>query len=275
MFRQRLTQPVEVVGRNYFGLASRMLICPTNRPGWYWNVLGKEIPITPNMIEGRKRRVAIKDPDSNTSINVFEHIGVLRALGLDGVVFSSDPWPPYDGCAQTLWDALSPYTTMGRQTIPWSTVPYEFVGMCSNRKRYTRIQPNNQKRLYVTVVVDYPSLGRHELQFEVSDTQEEVVDKGFISVGSQGWPRGLYPLSKTASLLHWPHHKNIVWPQHYRPDETIRKFAEHRMLDVLGDISLLFPQGGMLSANILSHCSGHEADVEVVKHFARNKLIPL
>ena len=275
MFRQRLIQPVEISGKNYFGLPSKIIIRPRNKPGWYWDVDGKEVPITPNMLQYRKRRVVIVSPDSKTCINVFEHIGVLRAFGIDGITIKTNSWPPYDGCARTLLSEIKPFLFTGSQKVEWKTVPHEFVGKYPNPNRYTKIQPNYQKQLDITVVINYQSLGKYKLRFVISDTDNGCVNEDILSIGSQGWPRNLYYISKIVSFFGWPHHSSIVWPQENETDETIKQFAKHRMLDVLGDFSPLFPKGGMLSATITSYCSGHEADVKAVNYFANKKLICL
>ena len=149
MFRRYLLETVHISGRDYFGRNAHMKIGPTTETGWYLGYGENDIPLSPHMLEYKWRRVRLKDPKSKTKINVFEHIGVLRAFGLDKIRISSSSWPPYDGCAQTLWNALEPHLMISRHELIWKSIPHEFVGKCANPNRYTEIRPNGKKELNV------------------------------------------------------------------------------------------------------------------------------
>lgn len=110
------------------------------------------------------------------------------------------------------------------------------------------------------VIINYPGLGTKSESF--SFPNDDLLEM-LCGVPNQGWPKWFYYISRIASVFGWPHHNTVAWVQELGKEETLRLFLLHRVVDLLGALSLLC-RDGLLSARVVSQCSGHEADLQTI-----------
>src|SRR3989338_8503885 len=274
----KLEKTTRILGRDYFGRKSFIIFTPTRSPGWYWGMPnGNTMEIQPTMLQHNPRRLALVH--DKAKIEFFEHIGALRFIGLSGVMMESSPWPPYFGRTHELWEALKPNCVESGESIRWVTPQTSATWSYAQtyhdlQSRFTEITPSEEKKLRITITIDYPRLGEYEKTYTIPDI--ELLEEIF-QAHSQGWPSWPHKPSKLfAAVPFRPSHECITWPQEYPRRKALRLFAEHRLLDLLGALSVLLPPHGMLAGNIRSMCSGHKADYEVVQHIhTKGGLVPL
>ena len=274
----RLEKTVHIAGHDYFGRTASITFMPIDAPGWYWKMPdGSAIEIEPSMLRHNSRRLTLVH--DNTKMEIFEHVGALRFMGLSGVLIESSPWPPYFGRTHELWQALKPQCKETDEPIRWVTPRahtfWSYPQTHRNLKcRFTEMWPNKTKRLKITIEIDYADLVKDEKVYDIPN--KELLEQ-ILQAHSQGWPSWLHGPS---TLLEWfpfrPRHECITWPQEHPQKKTLRLFAEHRLLDLLGALSVLLPADTMLSGNIRSVCSGHEADYHVVEQIReKGGLVPI
>ena len=216
------------------------------------------MPINSDLLHHNQRRLNLICGSSR--LELFEHIGVLRWLGLDGVVVRSPRWPPYIRSGE-MWEQLQSHCTPNlNATIPRVTVGQTIESTYpGGSRRYTKISPSRDDLLEVTLVIDYPGVGRKELHYVDSDPLDTALLAYFI-----GWPPAMHYVSRGFGAIGWPHHQRIQWSPENSPDATLAHWANHRLIDLLGALSVIHPTG-LLAGHVESYCSGHAADLEVIK----------
>ena len=265
-----LKKPIRIKGSNFFGFRSELYLRPHSFADkkWRWRTARKDcIPITPLIAKFSTRRILLVH--GSDSLQIFEHIGAVRFTGLIGVeaeVFGFPRClPPYDGCALEIWKAVKPYrishgTVLPRYTVSKS-VQWTYPEKRGGQQAYTRIEPDKSGELVVAVFLSFPKYGTHE---EVFRFPNDALMESVLAAKTPGLPGYLRPVSRAASLLGWPHHSHIYWPNKADTATLLGDFARHRVLDVLGALSLLC-NDGLFSGRVISRCSGHRADIEAVK----------
>ena len=272
LHRITLTEEVKVTGRDYFGRKAWIKFTPARQNGWWWQYHPQEKPvlITPEIVRYFFRRLTLCHQDYR--LQIYEHIGVLRFIGLDGIIISGSAWPPYHGRPYEIWQKLKPRCKVNQlSTIGWQTIaqPLRF-NYDHRRTGFLRITPTNSCCLTADIHCNYPGVGKSELRHSVPTGPIENAFK----IKSQGWPPRYYYPSLLLSKIGWPTHYAINWPQTDDPKKVAIHFATHRLIDLLGAFSLLGNPDCLLAADIESECAGHEADLSLVFQ-ANNMLVPL
>lgn len=259
----RLVDNVAYHGKNFFGRESHLILKP--RPGllWTWGVRSMDqVQISPEILKANKRRVQLVYGEK--ILNVFEHIGVLRHVGLVGVEIHGVGWPPYDGSARGLWNLVDPCIKETAEQLRLYTVkkPVRFQSSILRRGRtvFTEIHPSLDGRTTLDIFVDFKGLGEHREVFSLPNLE---LFKEICSARSLGFPSWLYYPTKMASLIGYPHFKNVCWSRSSSKEETLREIVRHRALDILGAMSVLLEEG-LFVGNIVSSCSGHAEDVGAI-----------
>jgi hypothetical protein len=257
----RLNTPVTITGPDFFGRDSLITFQPTrpHKPGFHWKYDPSKpaICISEEIASTEKRRVVLKH--DGHELNVWEHIATLRWSGLDGIEIISPAWPPYHGRTRELYRSLDEYMVRTDNEMRWCSVNEEiFVSCPDSHNRYTWLIPSEKPQLDVRIICDYPGLGKHELQWSWPENLMPA-----FSTHTQGWPKWWYYPAKLAGIFSWPHANKTTWPQDHK-NGAIEKFALHRLLDLLGGITLIHPSR-FFAGTIISHCSGHWADIKAVK----------
>lgn len=264
MYPLQLQSEVRIRAPNFWGLNGELIFRPTQATGWWWSTGNDFVPIIPAIIDNKVRRLRLLS--GNKKLEVYEHIGVLRWFGLCQVAIkSSSSWPPHFGSGLALWRAIEPFCSVANQEeIPWYTVKepirWEYPELRHGLRAFTEILPNDKPMIELDVTYSYPGVGTGTRHFCLPDNGAL---KEICTYPSQGLSWGNYYLSLVATFFGWPNHNAVTWRQEYAPEETLRRFILHRAADLLGGLSLLC-QDGLLAARVVSHCSGHKADTEVV-----------
>ncbi|MBZ9577595.1 UDP-3-O-acyl-N-acetylglucosamine deacetylase [Patescibacteria group bacterium] len=263
----RLTKEVTIKGPNLWGLKAKLTFSPLNsRYGWVWqsNRLFF-ISINPSIVDDKAWGTRLYF--QGKKLQIFEHIGVLHWFGLCGLSIRSSSWPPYYGRSLEFWQAIKPYCEEDTsKEINWYTlrkpVRWTYPKPRNNQIAFTEIRPNTKKELKIEVTCNYSGMGAWTEYFSFPDDKEL---EQLCAVYNQGWPPILYYLLKVPPFFGWPHHKTAIWVQERGKGlTTLRQFIKHRAADLLGTLSLLCRNDGLLSANVTSVCSGHKADIEAV-----------
>lgn len=265
----RLQESVSFEGMSFWNRPSHIVFSPNaNRrdPRWYWRYSRFENPveITPAIADCSKRRVRLSC--GAHVLEVFEHMGALRHL-LGGITIEGNGWTPYHGSSAHYLDVLLAHCQEADTVLPWYTIREPIRWSYSSNRggccpAHTQLRPNYQRQLAISVTCNYRGLGSTTEHFRFSSPESF---KQVFGVPTQGWPRRNFYLSRAATnILGWPHHDEIVWPQEHSAKETLRLFVRHRVLDILGTLSLLCADG-QLALDVVSYCSGHLADLKAVK----------
>ena len=119
--------------------------------------------------------------------------------------------------------------------------------------------------LEIHIIVDFPGLGRVERQYLLPLQSLDLI----LKARTLGWPpHWYYPSAIGGALGLWRHHKWIAWPQTCAADDLLEEIANHRAGDLLGALSLVF-HDKLLSGKIISHCAGHWADAQLLRHMSK------
>jgi hypothetical protein len=222
--------------------------------------------ITPSLVDRKFRRIRLICP--GRKLEVFEHIGILRWVGLNAIVLSSDPWPPHFGNGLPLWEALRTHCQKDlSKTISWQTVvdPVKWVypNLRGGKKGFTQIFPVNEQKLYLDVTFSYRPYGEITVNMVLPDELDKLEE--VFKYPAQGTSAFLHKfLFRATSHFGWPKRSTITWPQDHSKEELMRRFVLHRVLDLLGGLSLLCGEG-LFAGRVVSRYSGHQADIEAAR----------
>ncbi len=261
----RLTKKVIIKGPDFRGLRRELTFYPLeSKNGWMWWSRSFLISINSAIVDTKVRRVRLCF--EGKKLQIFEHLGVLRWFGLCGLSIQSSPWPPYYGRSSEFWQAIKPFCEENKsEDIKWYTirepVKWTYLKLRNNQAAFTEIYPNTRKELKVKIMCSYPGIGAWTDYF--SFPNREILEE-LCTAYNQCWPPYFYYFSKIASRGRWPHDKTFTLARVRGKQITILKqFINHRVTDLLGTLSLLC-RDGLLSADVTSICSGHEADVNAI-----------
>lgn len=263
----RLQRPVTITGLNYWGRMSKLTFSPhpNVKPGWWWSVSGDLVPITVGIVKTAKRRIMLQV--AGQRLHVWEHIGALRFSGLDSVVVEGTGWPPYDGGSGLYWSTLRSALISTGENISWKPVLQQSYFEYGNN-RSTTIVPA-EDGMEIDVHIDYPGLGETAVKFSLPTDLQWLLQEIFIT-RSQGWPKWPYEIMQLLEMigrpLYLPHLRpsQMTWPQVVSKEVALEQFALHRILDVLGAVSLVYHEA-LPACRVFSHCSGHFGDIEAIK----------
>ncbi len=182
----------------------------------------------------------------------FEHIGVLRAAGLEDVAFRvtserGPTWPPYDGGSWRLWNTVAEHMVEDGELVPWAAEDFTFVHP-DDPFRYARYWGNSNDYLEMTSYLKYPGRPEHRCGFKYG--RDDI--RTLVSARTLGWPPALWPVSKMGKWLapllgrKWPHHERIIWPWTTSAEEMNEETGRHRFLDALGVLAFVPPTGHYL-----------------------------
>ncbi|MEI6494527.1 MAG: hypothetical protein WCO03_00505, partial [bacterium] len=72
-------------GSGIIGGNSKVILTPTDNPGWLWDTGGNTVPISPEMVRPKFRHISLESGDSGT-IGYIEHLLPIRYFGIDEVM---------------------------------------------------------------------------------------------------------------------------------------------------------------------------------------------
>lgn len=260
MKRLILTAPVDVQGPNLFNQTSHLRLEPVDKPGWYWQVDGIDVPIGPEVADRRMRRLRLVS--GRRVLESPEHIIALREMGLDAVrVIASRRWPPHDGSAATLFGAVVPKLA-SEGTLRNVRIKNSIRCDTADNQQLSELLPSPTDYLKVDVRIDYAGVGAWALQKRFrGGLDEEVCRAQTISI----LPTPLWWILKHLPSSIWPHYHRTFWNRDPRPPRMLQQIALHRVLDILGAAALMHPAGTALVGTLVSRCGGHTTDMGLVE----------
>jgi len=283
--RFELTETVRWEGHNFWGQPRTLVVEPTTNPDWVWKVGDEDIPIRPDIMHSRKRRVALVA--NGHALHGFEHIGGMRAFGLRGVriwVVGGKRWPPYDGSMWGLWNALMPHVRQ-RGTLkphhPYIKCYQETAYVQGAHERFVDYRHSNNDRLHMRGYIDFDGLGEYEFAhtLDTYDYDRECNFRELMRAHTLGWPPYLQAAGYVASKLGWPHHRNhVMWAGSRHPYDILDEVARHRLLDIVSILNFAAPAECYLAGRVFSHKGNHAADLallQILTRFPAHKVVAL
>lgn len=259
---------VPVFGKDYRGFETEVWFTETPRDGWYWRPFeqGPLLPIEIGLARYYKVFGFIYLRHGFNSLAVWEHIAAMMYSGLTGVIVEGSPHPPYHGRVSELWDALCPNIIDTGDEVAWCRpVQRTEWRYPEQRAGFTRIEPHADPQnhsLDITIKIDYPGIGAVTKDFSFPAAWP-VLQEAF-RVHAQGYSRRKWWAACFLSMFGWPHINSICWPHEQSKEETTDLFLRHRLVDLLGGVSLA-SHDRLIAGRITSVCSGHLADLEVLR----------
>lgn len=257
MHRYTLSDEVLVCGYDFWGRSTSVLFRPVDKPGWFWQTAcGERVLIDHRIAQTKKNRIVLAS--GSERMHVYEHLGALRYLGLDGIlVVPETSWLPYDGSAALFLDACKPkFQRSGTMRFVHAAAAF-----LANGNRHVSYEATRTCGMTIEVGIDYPGIGAEHATYHAPHTSLQKV----LRTKTQGWPPYRRYAAQIASAFGWPHADSIVWPQEHDPATTRRLFAKHRALDILGALSLVGPPGTLLAGTYYSVRGGHALDVSLLQ----------
>jgi len=236
---------------------------PSPHAGWWWDI-GETalVPIDTRVVTLKKNQLVLEKNDR--SLHTIEHIMVLRWTGLDRVIIKSDPWPPYHGRPQEIWNALRPKTVLCKEEISWrNNLPSAQVRY--DRDRTLHFYQESAPALTLKIICDFPKFGWGEKDFSLSQALDSRLEKCFaarpLSFNSNRsvlrWVSyGLYCLGI------WKHHFCLAWPN--LGQSLMDELVDHRLVDLLGALAML-DQERLPAGRIVSYKGGHLLDMKLME----------
>jgi UDP-3-O-acyl-N-acetylglucosamine deacetylase len=272
--RYVLTEAVDITGLDFLGRNAAVRLEPSGKPGWYIRAGGRDVLIAAQHLHYRFRRVVLCGGSlpAHFMLQVVEHLLALRWFVDEVRIVPRTSWLPYgDSSALIFWQEL---TKAGRMRPDGHLTGVTIHGVHSEGQRKKLRDPvlyvagvaSGSDSVVIDVKIDYPiGVDSYRLKLPTSTAGAEEI----IRARAPGWPRWWYGAATVFQhTIGWPHRDSISWPDRHRPDLTLREWARHRALDVLGTFGAALRPETMLIVNILSDCAGHRPDVAVLKRMA-------
>ena len=286
MKKMKLIETVTVTGPDFFGRNSSITFTPTATPGWYLETEDQSFIAYPDgsschvgtskkfcPIDHRiaqSKPLTIQISFGTTVVNNWEHIGVLRFMGIDGIKVSmpkGQKWPPYLGGAGAYYEKISRFLRIQKEELP--TIDVKKENGWHYKKRvgsYVEIdEAGPDSLLRLNVIAEWKPLPKHSAEIIVDEKLRQFLIDKILPSKPQGFPFSRHSLAKVASRFGWPNIDNISWRKNFSKDEEVSYWWWlHRVQDLLGTLSLCsnthLPIGKVLSKN-----AGHKADLIVIK----------
>lgn len=267
MHRLMLERPVIIKGSDFFGREAILDINPSKVAGWMlqYTKCGYSVPIDHKIAEYRKRRITLSYDE--IKVHVYEHLGVLRYMGIDGMVIRpATAWLPYHGRPWEMWQVIKDACLEVNRKVSWCAVNKEIrYNHPAPGKGYTVIEPLenvNDPFLEASITINFSGLGSYARRYSVNHLTMERA----MQVYTQGWPPWLKYLSRLVSYwpLSWPHHEHINWSNGQPAEIILPEFGLHRFVDLLGALSLT-RWDRLLAGHVISVYGGHCTDLDFVR----------
>jgi UDP-3-O-[3-hydroxymyristoyl] N-acetylglucosamine deacetylase/3-hydroxyacyl-[acyl-carrier-protein] dehydratase len=213
---------------------------------------------------GAGRRTILQE--NGVQIHTMEHVlAALAGLGVDNVLIECDTLEapePSDGSALAIAQALQKAGVVDQEPPVNHIKVTRLVAYCEDGAEL-RAEPYAGFRITFTIDYDNPVIGSQTLSLdldpatflrEIAPARTFVLERDLEKLRQAGWIRG----GRIESAVVVGENR-ILNPEPLRfPDEFVR----HKVLDLLGDLSLL---GGPLLGHVVARRSGHQSHVGFVK----------
>lgn len=231
-----------------------------------------DLPSSPEVVVGVDTAVESKDFSRRTTlgrgeagVGTVEHVlAALRGLGVDNVTIeidSAEPAEPDGSCAPFV-EALKSAGIVEQDAVRSYFVLKEPVGLSGDGIDLVAL-PYDGFRISFTIDYDHPLIGTQYASFDIS---EEVFEKEIAPARTFALLKDVEGL-KEQGLIKGGSLDNsvVVGDDGILNEEPLRfedEFVRHKVLDLLGDLSLL---GAPLKMHVISVRSGHTSNLKLVK----------
>jgi UDP-3-O-[3-hydroxymyristoyl] N-acetylglucosamine deacetylase/3-hydroxyacyl-[acyl-carrier-protein] dehydratase len=212
---------------------------------------------------------------NGVQIHTMEHVlAALTGLGIDNVTVETTTMEmpePADGSAAPIAACLATAGTVEQERARRHIKVTKPVRWSSGDVRLSAV-PYNGFKVTFTIDYDHPAIGRQTLALdidpetflrEIAPARTFVLERDIEALRTAGWIKG----GSLDCAVVVGEDGTIKNPSPLRfPNEFVR----HKILDLLGDLSLL---GGPLLGHVHAERSGHEGHVAFVKHL--KQVLPL
>ena len=207
-------------------------------------------------------------------IHTMEHLlAAVAGLGIDNIVIETSCMEipePADGSAAPIGRLLLATGLVEQERARRHIKVTRPVEWSSNGVEISAV-PYSGLRITFTIEYDHPRIGTQTLALdidpesfmrEIAPARTFVLERDIEALRSAGWIKG----GRLESAV-------VVGDEGIRNSEPLRypdEFVRHKILDLLGDLSLL---GGPLLGHVRAKRSGHEGHVAFVRELKR--VLPL
>lgn len=265
MIRKKLKKEVTIRGINIFLQNASITFLPAGKQGWYLRTLTHgNVPIDHRIARHREARIQLHCGD--TTLNIWEHIGALRFLGIDEVVVVvHNKWPPFLGGMKGYYPEFLKEGVLEECGILPTIKPLQYrdYETFNHVLASTKISPADTLELQVWA--RWGTLPWYKEHFVMEKIPLDQWEEIWNSV-PQGWLRGRNALlSLGVRLLKKNVSENIAWIKNFKTlEETSRAWGYHRVQDIFGCLSLC-SHIALPAMQFNSYCAGHREDLVIVK----------
>ena len=274
MKKKTLMGTVIVTGNSFTSNAfASITFTPTKEPGWYLQTKEGLVPINSRIAYCKKGRIVISA--FGTTINVWEHIGALRFMGISNVIVSipketkSKPyWPPYLGGAGAYYREL-------RSSIIETDEEIQFIkpsinchwSYPSRRNGFTAV--NQDDCFSIKAKSGWTPLQTTEKTIKLLDENfQTLLTNEIFTARPQGYPHWAYYVAYCAEIFGWGNFHYISWLKDAKSfgqlQQLQQEWENHRLQDVLGAASLAH-HDFLPYCRIHTEFGGHQSDVAAIK----------
>ena len=204
-------------------------------------------------------------------VSTIEHLmASFAGLGIDNALVEVDDYemPIMDGSAREFTRALTA-AGIREQALPKHFMIVKKPIEVTEGDKFVRVMPETCFKISCSIDFDHPLIGRQELTY---DRAQNNFEQEISGARTFGFIKDLellkkFSLGKGGSL------DNAIVIDHDKilNDDGLRypdEFVRHKLLDSLGDFSLL---GMPIQGHIITHKSGHTLNHRFIKKFLEEK----
>jgi len=235
-----------------------------------------EVPVRPEnaWFDPKAGRRSILQQDG-VQIHTMEHLlAAVAGLGIDNLVVETSAMEvpePADGSAAAFAKVLRAAGFVEQDRARKHIKVTRPVSWSENGVSLSAV-PYQGFRITFVIDYDHPLIGRQTVTFDIDDETFEreiapartfVLERDLEALRTAGWIKG----GRIESAV-------VVGDREIRNPEPLRypdEFARHKVLDLIGDLSLL---GGPLQGHVTAVKAGHQSHVAFVKHLKATLPLP-
>ena len=220
----------------------------------------------PNQVESLYSSILGKGEER---IHTIEHLmAVLFVLGVDSldIVLNGQEIPIFDGSGLPIAEAV---LACGINPLPGEKKSMSVVLPFTVRENnaFVSVEPSDDFRISYTIDYDHPAIGRQSFEWTVN---EESFAREIAPARTFGFLKDVDALRQRGLALGGSLENALVLDENGLMNGPLRfedEFVRHKVLDFLGDLSLL---GYPLEGNFSAYKAGHRLHLNAVRHLLEN-----
>jgi UDP-3-O-[3-hydroxymyristoyl] N-acetylglucosamine deacetylase len=276
-YQHTLKDSITVIGRGlHSGLQVIMTLMPAEANSGYVFMrrdvvpLRAEIPARWNTVVDTRLSTTVANA-FGTRVSTIEHL--LAALSVCGVhntriVLDAPEVPIMDGSAAPFVDFIN---TVGlqRQTELIQALVIDKSLEVREHNKHVSLIPANEFSVDMSIEFDDPVIGRQSMDIKVN---EEVFSEQLAAARTFGFQEQLDTLHKLGLAKGGTlNNAVLIKDNQVVNEEGLRfkdEFVRHKILDTLGDISLV---GARIIGKFIGRCSGHQLNNQLIRTLMINE----